>query len=193
MAQKGIVFVISAPSGAGKQTVIRRSQEEGVSLATTISATTRPPRSTETDGHDYYFLSMEDFQKRVAENAFVELAEVHGNLYGTLSKDLDRCINSGQDVVMEVDVQGLRSLAKLGYDVVSIFIMPPSVDELERRLRRRGTDSDAVIQIRLRNAKAEMDARKEYDYVVVNDNLEAAVANVAAIICAEHCRSIREK
>jgi guanylate kinase len=191
VAQTGLIIVISAPSGAGKNTVIRKLREIEPNLTHTISATTRAPRKGEENGREYYFLPVEEFERRVAANAFAEWAEVHGNLYGTLLSELDRCQAAGADVILEVDVQGMRNLLALDYDLVSVFIMPPSMEELERRLRLRGTDSEEVIAVRLANAVNEVASRGKFDYIVVNDKVERAADDIAAILRAERRRSFR--
>jgi guanylate kinase len=193
VACNGMLVVIAGPSGAGKHTVIRRFRELDSDCAHTVSATTRAPRTGEREGEHYYFLARATFQERITSGDFLEWAEVHGNLYGTLLSELDRCVHSAPETILELDVQGMRSLRRLGYDIISIFIMPPSLEELEHRLRNRGTDSDEVIALRLANAEAELAARGEFDYIVVNDSLERAVSDVAAIFRAERCRAYRQQ
>lgn len=190
--RRGIVFVVSAPSGAGKRTVLERVFAQDALLGFSVSATTRPPRKGEVHGKDYYFLDRDAFARRVQAGDFVEWAEVHGNAYGTLREELDRLLVSGKDTVLELDVQGMRNVRRIGLDAVTIFIMAPSVEELERRLRARGTDSADVIELRLANARAEIAARSEFDYVIVNDRLDDAAADLAAILRAERCRSSRQ-
>lgn len=180
--RRGQLFVISAPSGAGKSTLIQRLLELMPDLAKPVSATTRPPRPREEHGTHYYFLRPEAFNQEIAAGGFVEWAEVHGNRYGTLKRELERCLASGRDVIMEVDVQGMRSLRKLYPELVAIFIAPPSMEELERRIRSRGGESDCAIQRRLATAKIEMDARMEYNKVIVNDRLEDAVEALRQVI-----------
>lgn len=192
MESPGVLLVISAPSGAGKLTLLneirgRRTDQ----FVTTISATTRQPRTGEEHGVDYYFLDREAFETRRERGEFVEWAEVHGNFYGTLGGELDRCLATGKDVILELDVQGMRNLRDLRSDMVSVFLMPPSLEELERRLRSRGTDDDSVIALRLKNAETEMADRRTFDYVVVNDKIEAAASDLEAIIRAERCRTHR--
>ncbi len=181
----GLVFVVSAPSGAGKRTVIERLHQIESGLVTTISATTRPRRPDEEHGRDYYFLSRAAFDEQAAQGAFLEWAEVHGNRYGTLKAELDRCVASGNDVIVELDVQGMRSLRARRNDVVSIFIMPPSLPELEQRLRKRKMNDAADMALRLENAREEIAARNEYDYVIVNDKVADAAAEMARIIREE--------
>jgi guanylate kinase len=189
--QQGILLVISAPSGAGKRTIIDALRRGRPDIETTISATTRAPRVGEIDGQDYYFLDRTEFERRRDVGRFVEWAEVHGNLYGTLEEELDRCLGRGADVLLELDVQGMRALRQLRRDAVSVFLMPPSLDELERRLRSRGTDREADIRLRLANARSEVAANREFDYIVINDEVERAAADLAAILRAEHCRPFR--
>ncbi len=180
----GRVFVVSAPSGAGKHTVLKRVLARDPKLAYSVSATSRPPRAGEADGREYYFLDRGTFEKRIAAHEFAEWAEVHGNLYGTPRSELDRIIATGSDVLLELDVQGMRNLKALGLNTVSVFIMAPSVEELEQRLRSRGTDSPEVIALRLKNALEEMAARDEYDHVIVNVDIREAVAELEGIIRA---------
>ena len=192
MNASGLIFVISAPSGAGKLTLLNKVRETEGRLASTVSATTRPKRAGEQDGRDYFFLTREAFEDRVKQGEFVEWAEVHGNLYGTLRTELDRCVRTGQDVLLELDVQGMKHLKTHFPGAVAIFLVPPSLEELERRLRTRGTDSDAEIALRLRNAREEMGVRYEFDYIIVNDDLEQAAGDMVAIMRAEHCRAHRQ-
>lgn len=188
-----MLVIIAGPSGAGKHTVIRGFREAEPGIAHTISATTRAPRTGEVDGEHYYFLDRDVFQARIAKGDFLEWAEVHGNWYGTLLSELDRCVKSARETILELDVQGMRNLRALGYDIISVFIMPPSLEVLEQRLRNRGTDSDDVIALRLANAEAELAARGDFDYIVVNEIVERAVGDVSAIFRAERCRAYRQQ
>ena len=192
-ARECFVIVIAAPSGAGKRTVLERVRVLDAGLAWAVSATTRPPRPGELEGRDYYFLSRAVFEEGIAAGRFVEWAEVHGNLYGTLRSEMDRCRDTGKDTLLELDVQGMRQLRRLDYDVVSVFIMPPSMEELARRLRGRGTDSEEVIAVRLANARAEMAACGEFEYVVVNDVVDRAAEDLTAIFRAERLRARRQR
>ncbi len=193
MSAPGVLLVISAPSGAGKLTLLNEVRLRCADqFVTTVSATTRQPRTGEEHGVDYYFLDREAFIARRDRGEFVEWAEVHGNLYGTLNEELDRCLDTGKDVILELDVQGMKNLCHIREDVVSVFLMPPSLEELERRLRSRGTDDDDVIALRLKNARIEIAERQAFDYIVVNDKIEAAASDLEAIIRAEHCRAVRE-
>jgi len=192
VAEQGTLFVVSAPSGAGKHTVLARVAEQDAGIEHTVSATTRPPRPGEIDGKDYYFLNEAEFRRRVAAGDFVEWAEVHGNLYGTLREDLSARIQSGKDVVLELDVQGMRSLKALRNDVVTVFLMAPSFEALEERIRKRRANDEASIALRLANAHGEMADRHEYDYVVTNDVAEKAAAEVLAIVRAHRKRVRRQ-
>jgi len=187
--QYRMLIVISAPSGGGKTTVTRALLAEDPSLGYSISTTTRPPRPGETEGRDYYFVAREEFQRRIAEDEFLEWAEVHGNLYGTRREPVERLLSSSRDVVLDVDIQGAMSLKRASPGAVLIFLVPPSVEALHERLDARGQDSDDVIARRLRAAGDEMSAAPRFDYLVVNDRLDAAVAAVRAVIAAERCRT----
>ena len=186
--REGMIIVMSAPSGAGKQALLRTLRDREPNIVSTVSATTRAPRPGEVDGQDYHFLDEETFMKRVAEDAFVEWAEVHGKHYGTLHDELDRLIGSGRDIVLELDVQGMRSLRALRNDVLSVFLMPPSLEELKNRLLKRNANDQQDMAVRLHNAEEEMAARDEFDYVVVNDDLERAANEMAGIIRTERQR-----
>jgi len=193
VAKQGVLLVISAPSGAGKLTLLNKVREsQAGSFVTTVSATTRAPRTGEVDGQDYYFLTREDFEAKRTADEFVEWAEVHGNLYGTLFSELDRCLATGKDVILELDVQGMESLKEIRHEVVTVFLMPPSLEVLEDRLRKRGTDEDDVIALRLKNAGDEMAQRHGFDYIVVNDKIDQAASDLEAIIRAERCRAFRQ-
>ena len=189
--RRGLVLVVSAPSGAGKRTILSHVQRRDPKLVYAVSATTRPPRKDEVDGLDYHFLEEEIFLAQRDAGAFAEWAEVHGNYYGTPLADLKRLIATGKDVLVEVDVQGMRQLRGASLDIVSVFIMPPSLEELEARLKRRGENTPADQAVRLQNAREELAARFEYDYIVVNRVLEDAVGDIEAIVRAERCRANR--
>ena len=182
MTARSTVFVLSGPSGSGKHAVLKELTKRDPSLVLTVTATTRPPREGEVQGRDYLFLSREEFIRRIEAGEFVEWADVHGCLYGTLRSELERHLDSGKLVFLQLDVQGMRSLKKAGLDVQTIFLMPPSIEELAARLEKRGTDPPEVIRERLQNALEEMEAREEYDYVVVNDTLPHAVEAIERII-----------
>jgi len=184
-SRKGIVVVLSAPSGAGKLTVLNKLREHEEAIVTTVSATTRAPRSGEVEGSDYYFIAKEDFERRRDAGEFIEWAVVHDNLYGTLRSELDRCLAMGHDVVLELDVHGMRNLKRLRSDSVSIFLMPPSIEELELRLRGRAKDSgeeEGQIAVRMSNAVDEIESQDEFDHVVVNDEIDRAVSEMLDIL-----------
>ena len=176
----GKLIIFSAPSGSGKTTIVRRLMEEMSGLEFSVSATSRAPRGAEQHGKDYYFLSAEEFDKLIAENSFVEWEEVYaGTKYGTLKSDLERIWAKGNTILFDVDVKGgVRLKSIFGTDARSIFIMPPSVEELRRRLEGRATDSPEKIAQRIAKADEELGYAPQFDVVVVNDNLDTAVADV---------------
>jgi guanylate kinase len=176
------VFVITGPSGVGKGTLIRTLRERLPELELSVSATTRAPRPGEEDGVDYHFLSDADFQRRVDAGEFVEHATYSGRRYGTLRSELERRTERGHPVVLEIEVQGARQVRATRPDAVQVFIAPPTLDALRARLVGRGTDDPAAVEERLRVAKAELDAQREFPHVVVNDRLEDAVDELARIV-----------
>jgi len=157
-----------------------------------VSATTRQPREGETDGVDYVFLDRAEFDARIEADAFAEWADVHRHRYGTLHAELERVLATGKDAVLELDVQGMRKLREAGRDCVTVFITAPGLEELERRLRGRGTDSEEQIAGRMETAKVEIAARHEFDYIIVNDEIDEAVADMEAIVRAERLRPARQ-
>lgn len=179
---RGRLFVFSAPSGAGKTTLVRRVMSNRPDLTFSISYTTRPGRDGETDGRDYHFLSRADFEAMRDADAFLEYAEVFGNYYGTGREQVDRLRDAGRDVLLEIDWQGAQQVRHNQPDCCSVFILPPSVQELERRLRGRETDTEAVIARRLGEAVADMSHWAEFDHVVINDDLEDAADALLAIM-----------
>ena len=183
--RRGILFILSAPSGAGKTTLSRQILERGHHLLLSISYTTRGPRSGEIDGQDYHFINEARFTQLRAANAFAEWAQVHDYLYGTARAPLDEAIASGRDMLLDIDIQGARQLKSIYPEAVSIFVLPPSWSELEQRLRSRGTDQDDVIARRLQRAREETQALGSYNYWIVNDHLDRAVATLGSIIQAE--------
>jgi guanylate kinase len=184
---RGLLFVVSAPSGTGKTTVVERLAQVVPSLALSRSYTSRAKRVGETEGVDYNFITRQRFDAMIAEGAFLEWAEVFGNLYGTCAVDAERELASGRDVVLVIDVQGARQV-RACCETVGIFVLPPSYDVLERRLRGRSKDAEADIQRRLTTARAEVAAFVEYDYVVVNDELDRCVDRLRSIVMAERAR-----
>lgn len=195
LKRQGIVFVISAPSGAGKSTICEGLRQTP-DFEFSVSCTTRKPRPGELDGEDYWFISREEFQKRIANGEFLEYAEVHGNCYGTLKAKVLELVEQGTDVLLDIDVAGARQVRmqpdrRITDNLVDVFIMPPSPEELERRLRKRGTESEEQIQIRLKNAICEMQAWSEYKYVVVSGSMEEDLARFRSIMSAERCLARR--
>ena len=186
------VVVISGPSGAGKSSFVKELlSRHSLDLVYSVSATTRARRAHEVEGRDYFYLSREEFRRRVEENEFIEWAEVHGEWYGTLRSQTELALRSGKNVLLDIDVQGGRSVRRIYPDGVFIFVLPPSLADLEERLRARGTDSEDRILLRLENARREMDLVQQYDYAIINDDLAKATRQVAAIIEVETCRTSR--
>lgn len=188
-ALSGLVVVLCGPSGAGKSTLISRLAEPlGSTLRFSVSYTTRPARVGEEHGADYFFVEPEEFERRRAAGEFLEHAVVHGNLYGTHRGQVEMLAQGGAVVVLDIDVQGARQVRATSADVVSVFVLPPSFDVLERRLRSRATDSEPVILGRLGVARSEMADAPLFDYVVINDDLEVVTADLLAILRAERLR-----
>jgi guanylate kinase len=185
---RGQLFVVSAPSGTGKTTIVERLAQVVPNLALSRSYTSRAARSGEKDGVDYNFITRASFEQMIAANAFLEWADVFGNLYGTCADDAEVDITSGRDLVLVIDVQGARQVRLRCKDTVGVFVLPPSYAVLEHRLRGRSKDSEDAMQRRLATARAEVAAFLEYEYVVVNDELEACVDRLKAIILAERSR-----
>jgi guanylate kinase len=185
---RGLLFIVSAPSGAGKTTLVERLVEQTPDLKMSRSYTSRPPREGEQDGVDYNFVTRDRFESMIAAGEFLEWADVFGNLYGTCQADTERVLAAGQDVVLVIDVQGARKVRQRGVAAVTVFVMPPSLEVLERRLRGRSKDAEAAIARRLQVAREEVASFSEYDYVVVNDELTAAVDRLRGIVIAERVR-----
>jgi guanylate kinase len=186
-----IVYIISAPSGSGKSTLVRRVLAEDRRLLFSVSYTTRPPRGAEKPGESYHFISREEFEERIRRQEFLEWAEVFGHYYGTHRSYLERARAENRDLLLDIDVQGARKLKREIPDAVSIFILAPSRAILEQRLRARSEDSDEVIARRLREAREEIRNFRDYDYVLVNREVDTAAADLAAIIRAERLRRSR--
>jgi len=187
--RQGIILIISGPSGSGKSTIYRAALKELSSMEFSISCTTRAPREGEQDSKDYYFITKEEFKQKIADGAFAEWAEVHGNFYGTLKSELTRRTSKGIDVLLDIDVQGaaqVRAHGKVDTEFASacesIFVMPPSFAELEKRLRARGTETEESIERRLADAKSELTQWHSYDYILLNDQIENAVAGFVSIV-----------
>ena len=178
----GQLFVISAPSGAGKSSLIHSIVTNFENVELSISATTRSPREGEVEGKHYFFVTDDEFNKLKSENAFIENALVHNYQYGTLRKYIDERLCQGINVICDIDVQGFKLIQKAGVDHISVFIIPPSIKELEKRLLKRGLDSKNVIGTRLKNAKEELKYAEEFDYRILNDNFEHAYKEIENII-----------
>jgi guanylate kinase len=191
--RRGRLFVIAAPSGAGKTSLVRALMEREPSLRFSISYTTRPPRPTERPGHDYHFVERGEFERMVADNEFLEHARVFDNYYGTARGQVEKALAAGQDLILEIDWQGAAQVRGALPECISIFILPPSRPELERRLRGRGTDAEGVIQRRLRDAASDMTHWREFDHVVVNDDFERALAELQAIVAGQGEDSRRDR
>ena len=187
-ARRGLLFIVSAPSGTGKTTIVERLVEETPGLRMSRSYTSREARPGETDGIDYNFITRERFQAMIGSEAFLEWAEIFGNLYGTAASDTDATLASGTDLVLVIDVQGARKVRQRGMKAISVFVLPPSAEILEARLRGRSKDSEAQIARRLDVAREEVRTFPEYDYVIVNDEIESAVERLCAIVLAERAR-----
>jgi guanylate kinase len=186
--RRGLLFVVSAPSGTGKTTVVERLVQVVPGLSMSRSYTSRPSRPGERHGVDYNFITRARFEEMIKDDAFLEWADVFGNLYGTCLADAERELAAGRDLVLVIDVQGARTVRSRGLGAIGVFVMPPSFDVLEQRLRGRSKDSEADILRRLATARAEVAAYAEYAYVVVNDELDACVERLRAIVIAERAR-----
>jgi guanylate kinase len=190
---RGTLFVVSSPSGGGKGTLIRQVLEVVPNLSYSVSYTTRAPRLGEVDGREYFFVSRDIFDEMVAAGEFLEWACVHGNFYGTAKSQIVEEIAAGEDIILEVDVQGAASVRQLLMDSVSIFILPPSLDVLRQRLLARGTDTPEQLEVRLRNAPNELSQYSAFDYVIINDVIDRAAGQLASIIYAERARCMRQE
>jgi guanylate kinase len=192
-AESGILFVVSAPSGTGKTTVVERLVERFPQVWRSRSYTSRPPRVGEVEGVDYNFVSRQRFEEMARRGEFLEWADIFGNLYGTGHRDTESALSAGIDLVLVIDVQGARQVRARKPDAVAVFVLPPSFETLATRLRGRNQDSSEAIERRLDTARAEVLAVDEYDYVVINDDLEQCLAELGAIIVAEHARRARRR
>ncbi len=192
MKQEGLLYIVSAPSGAGKTSLSNELIDIFPNLRHSVSYTTRVPRPGETDGVDYFFVSREEFERMSVAGEFAEWAEVHGNFYGTAVRTLEKFCSQGINLILDIDCQGARQLKKSCYrDAVYIFILPPSFEELRKRLKGRNTDSQDVIERRMRVAMDEVKESSWYDYLVVNDDFPRALEKLRSIIIAEQCRTER--
>ncbi len=185
---RGLLFVVSAPSGTGKTTVVERLVQIFPDLGLSRSYTSRAMRDGETDGLDYNFITRERFEEMIADNAFLEWADVFGNLYGTGKAETERELSAGRDLILVIDVQGARQVRSHGANAIGIFVLPPSFEALERRLRGRSKDSEEAIRKRLATARREIRAVAEYEYVIVNDELDTCVDRLRSIVLAERAR-----
>ncbi|WP_444461994.1 guanylate kinase [Rhodobacter capsulatus] len=194
MRRRGLLIILSSPSGPGKSTLARRLMAWDASLSFSVSATTRNPRPGEEDGREYFFRSRPEFEAMVAAGEMLEHAEVFGNLYGTPSAPVEARLAEGRDVILDIDWQGGQQVrrSRLAQDVVSIFILPPSIADLERRLRMRAQDSDEVIAGRMAKSRDEISHWGEYDYVVINRDIAASEAELVTILQAERARAVRQ-
>lgn len=186
-----LLFVVSAPAGCGKDTILSELFKKTDTAGYAVSATTRAPREGEIDGVHYHFLTKEDFSMLIDTGEVLEYAEYCGNYYGTLKKSVEDLLNKGKDAVLKIEVEGALNIKKMFPDACLVFILPPSWEELERRLRERGTEPEDVVVKRITQAKVEFEWADKYDYLVVNDKLEDAVDNLLAVFRAEKCRRER--
>ena len=192
MSSEFLLLILSSPSGAGKTTLTRMLQQRFVDLRFSVSHTTRPPRSSEIAGRDYHFVHRREFERLAADGSFVEWAEVHGNLYGTSLAEIESARASASGgIIFDIDHQGARQIRAKLPDVVSVFILPPSLDELVRRLRGRASETEDIVQRRFRIAKKEIEHYALFDYIVVNDRLQDAFERLQSIVLAERARRIR--
>lgn len=188
MDYPGNLFVVAAPSGAGKSSLVKALLEIDAGVAPSVSHTTRPPRGQEKHGREYFFLSSEEFDRMVARDAFVEWAHVHGHRYGTSRQAIEDRIKTGADVMLEIDFQGAIHIKRIFANAVLIFILPPSWEELRARLQRRGEDSPEVIELRLKNAAQEMAQAREFDFVIINELFERALFDLKSIVHAQRLK-----
>ncbi len=191
--ERGILFVISSPSGGGKGTLVRRILSHLPRLGYSVSWTTRAPRQGEVNGRDYHFVTHEEFEAARERGEFLEWASVHGNFYGTSLKVVERELVTGRDIVLEIDVQGAASVRRCGIESVSVFILPPSFEIMRRRLTGRQSENSNTLALRLRNSRGEVEHYREFDYVVLNDDVSRAATQLASIVYAERARRERQE
>ena len=193
LQRRGLLLILSSPSGAGKSTLTKNLVEADHTIQLSVSVTTRPRRHSEIGGRHYHFISEEEFREMRERGELLESAEVHGNLYGTPRKPVEQALARGEDMMFDIDWQGTKQICeKMRTDVVSVFVLPPSMDELKARLERRAEDSPEVIERRLRNAREEIAQWGSYDYVLVNDDLERTFDDLKAILAAERMQRERQ-
>ena len=193
MDYPGNLFVVAAPSGAGKSSLVKALMELDSGVQPSVSHTTRPPRGQEKHGREYFFVSEPEFDAMVLGEAFVEWAHVHGQRYGTSKKAIEDRITQGADVILEIDFQGAIQIKKIFSNAVLVFILPPSWEELRSRLERRGEDTSEVIELRLRNAALEMAQAKEFDFVIINELFERALFDLKAIVHAQRLKFVAQR
>jgi len=194
IARRGLMLILSSPSGAGKTTISRALLASDTDLSMSVSVTTRAPRPSEVEGKDYYFVSVAEYQRMVQSGELLEHAKVFDNFYGTPRSHVHKVLSDGKDVLFDIDWQGTQALVEnTREDVVTVFILPPSHDELERRLRVRAQDSEEVVQGRMARASDEMSHYGEYDYVIVNRDVDKSIAEVRAILTAERLKRLRQR
>lgn len=191
--KKGLLIVVSSPSGGGKGTILSELFKRNENLKMSVSATTRSPREGEVDGVHYYFISKEEFKAKIENGEMLEYANYVSNYYGTPKAPVDKWLSEGKDVILEIEVQGGKQVKEIAPDCVSLFVLPPSLEILEQRLRGRGTETDDVICNRMAQASREIGCVTDYDYAVVNNTVEQAVSDIEAIIAAEKLRVSRDK
>ena len=193
MSKKGVLLVISGPSGAGKGTICKALLEKHKDIYLSVSATTREPREGEVHGVNYFFTTKEDFLKKVEEGDFLEHAEVYGNYYGTPKSSVQKMLDEGRDVILEIDIQGALKVKENWEEGIFIFILPPSMEELKQRIIKRGSETEESLMTRFKNAYQEINYVSKYNYAVVNDEVDTAVNKIEGIIAAEKCRVDRIK
>lgn len=191
MSEKGILFVVSAPAGCGKDTILNELFKRTDSVGYAVSATTREPRAGEVDGVHYYFLTREQFERKIAEKEVLEYTEYCGNYYGTLRKSVDSLILQGKDAILKIEVEGAMNIRKMFPEACLVFILPPSWEVLENRLRTRGTETEDKIRERIAQARTELDFARNYDYLIVNNELDVAVDDLKCVLRAEKLRRAR--
>lgn len=188
---RGILIVLSGFSGAGKGTLMKELMKTYDNYALSISMTTRAPRPGEVDGREYFFSTRETFEEKIAQNGLIEYAEYCGNYYGTPRDYVEEQLGKGKDVILEIEIQGMRKVKQMFPEVLPLFVTPPSAAELERRLRGRGTETEEVIQTRLKRASGEADGVEDYEYIVINDDLQTCVSQIHGIVQAAKCATAR--
>ena len=194
MHRRGLLLVISSPSGVGKTSIVKELLKQDAQITMSVSVTTRPQRAGEVDGQDYFFIDEQTFQSRLKSDDFIEHAKVYGNYYGTPRRFVFNQLEQGKDVVFDIDWQGTQQLAQVAHqDLVSVFVLPPSLNELQKRLKNRGLDSKEVIEKRLSQTTSELSHWAEYNYVLINDNLEQTVHNVMIILNSERLKRSRQR